>query len=390
MKHRFGILALASLLAACALPGGAGLERPDGPSAASAAAPSLAVLEAPSDKAFAALAKSGLDLLEDADPARRTVSALLFPGDAAKAQALGVKVNVSRAALPTRQAMPAGYRKLAEIDAEIDQLAAAHPELAAIETIGQSNRGRALRALRLTSRPGAGLPAVRIVSGMHARELPPVELTLKLAHDLVESAASPDVAELLASREIWIVPVANPDGRARVEGGAWMWRKNDNPASAVDINRNADMHWSEGSADPSADDFHGTAAFSEPETRALRDFATARRFVASIDVHCYGGMVLWPYGHTTTPPKDEARFAALAKPLAPLGYRAGGIAKTIYPTFGDFACWEYEKLGTLAMATELQTSGFGPGGFAPPYATVDGLWAKWRPLWRQWLKAVAS
>lgn len=385
-RRRWLVGLLGAALSACALPSPFGASPQGGGPEAAGASLSLAVLTAPTAEAFAALARAGVDLLEDADPARRTVSALVSGSDLKRLTALGVQARISRAALPTRQPMPTGYRTLAAIDAEIDALAAAHPALLTVSSLGQSNQGRPLRALRLTAKPEAKLPAVRISSGMHARELPPVELTLLLARDLLEHAAEPEVSSLLASREIWIVPVANPDGRARVEGGAWLWRKNDNPSRAVDINRNADLHWDGGSDNPSADDYHGTAPFSEPETRALRDFAQAKRFVASLDVHCFGGMVLWPYGHTTSPPKDEARFATLGKVLAgPLGYRAGGIAKTIYPTFGDFACWEYEKLGTLAMAAELDTPGFGASGFAPPYSAVESLWTRWRPLWRKWL-----
>ena len=101
------------------------------------------------------------------------------------------------------------------------------PTIAHLVEIGKSLEGRPILALNVTSKPNGGLPAVRINSGQHARELPTVELTSRLMHTLTEGYGKDGhITDLVNGRDIWIVPIVNPDGRVRVQGGESMWRKN--------------------------------------------------------------------------------------------------------------------------------------------------------------------
>lgn len=54
------------------------------------------------------------------------------------------------------------------------------------------------------------------------------------------------------------------------------------------------------SSNPCSDIFGGTAAFSEPETRAIREFyeTIARETKIFISLHAFGQYLLIPYGHT--------------------------------------------------------------------------------------------
>jgi len=56
-----------------------------------------------------------------------------------------------------------------------------------------------------------------------------------------------------------------------------------------------------------------------------------------------------------------------------IGYKAGTIARTIYNTYGDLATWEYDALGTLAFAAELDDPNFNP-----PFSQVDSDWKAWK------------
>ncbi len=324
------------------------------------------------DKAtLQALAHGGFDLFEDVDMAKGTVGATLGPDDAARLKALGVEVEpMARAA---RGGLPAGTTRQAQVQTILADLATQHPAIARTHVLGTTHDGRKILALEVCAKPGTGLPAVRIGSGQHARELPPVELTTRLARALVEGYGSDErMTKLVDHRDIWIVPVANPDGRARVEGGDAMWRKN---TQGVDPNRNCDDHWEGGDAQPQADDYRGPAPFSEKESQALRDLATQQHFKLSLDLHNYAGMVLWPPGYDSSTTRDEARFAAIGRPLADaLGYKAGTIATTIYETYGDLATWEYDTQGTLAFAAELDDH-----TFAPQADQVEADWQAWQP-----------
>ncbi len=61
------------------------------------------------------------------------------------------------------------------------------------------------------------------------------------------------------------------------------------------------------SADPCHPNFGGPEPFSEPETRAIRDFLLARlpRLNAYVSLHTYGQIWIHPYGHAkNTYPND--------------------------------------------------------------------------------------
>jgi len=130
-------------------------------------------------------------------------------------------------------------------------------------------------------------------------------------------------AEVLRALGTGIVffPLVNPDGVRWDQRTNSNWRKNRNPASAVsgndrsigvDINRNYDFLWdyrryfapstyamsdSLASDLPGSDQFHGTAPFSEPETRnvawVLDTFPRLRWYM---DIHSVLGDVLYPWG----------------------------------------------------------------------------------------------
>lgn len=68
----------------------------------------------------------------------------------------------------------------------------------------------------------------------------------------------------------------------------------------VDINRNYGESWGQdngSSNDPCADNYRGAYPFSEPETRAMRDFLTSHRDEIKFiyNFHSFGNMYLWPY-----------------------------------------------------------------------------------------------
>ena len=80
--------------------------------------------------------------------------------------------------------------------------------------------------------------------------------------------------------------------------------------------------------------------------------------------------VLWRRGPSTVREVHEELAASRGT-----GYtKVGTIARTIYKTYGDFATWEYNALGTLSFACEL-----GDSGFAAPSSQMERDWLAWRP-----------
>jgi hypothetical protein len=122
-----------------------------------------------------------------------------------------------------------------------------------LSVIGYSVEGR---PIELWSDP-PGPNGTLIVGGIHADE----------------SASIPLVREFAPPRghPVALLPLANPDGLARAS------RYN---ARGVDLNRNASLDWRADSAEPPGD-----APWSEPETRALRDFVVSWRPAKIVALH---------------------------------------------------------------------------------------------------------
>jgi zinc carboxypeptidase len=259
--------------------------------------------------------------------------------------------------------------------AEIDALAAAHPDLVRTEVIGHSVQGREIVAVRLTGGapgvPNGTRPAVLYIGLQHAREWISGEVTRRLLRSLVGAyGVDPDTTKLLDTTELWFLPVANPDGyELTFEPGHRLWRKNvaDNNRDGkvgiedgVDTNRNLPDHWAfapMGSSHvPAALNYRGPAAASEPETTALVALGTRLRFRFIVNYHSFGKLLLYPIGwQEQTPTADQPIYTALAgTPVNPgiPGYKPE-LSADLYPTNGETASWAYANTQTLAFTVEL-------------------------------------
>ncbi|MCW2840063.1 MAG: hypothetical protein JWR55_1546 [Aeromicrobium sp.] len=125
--------------------------------------------------------------------------------------------------------------------------------------IGHSVDGRDITAWRLGNPRSS--KKVLLLAGMHGNETGAVH-TLRALRD----------GRPIDGADIWVVPVVNPDGVSRNT------RQN---ARKVDLNRNFSTKWAKlGGAVNS-----GSKAFSEPESRAVRDFADEIRPTYTISFH---------------------------------------------------------------------------------------------------------
>ena len=242
-----------------------------------------------------------------------------------------------------------------------------------LDSIGASVEGRPLLAVKIGE--GADSPArpnVLFMATHHAREWVSTEMAMKLARWIADSLPR----SLLAQRDVWVLPVQNPDGYQFAFDGERLWRKNRRPNSdgsfGVDLNRNYPGFWAlddaGSSGQPPSELYRGTAAASEPETQAVVAFHAAHPPVISVSYHTYSGLILYPYGHRTgQQAPDRSLFQSLAgTDLAPavidrlpnsnLTYYHPGPGWNLYPTNGEYVDWAYRAHGTIAFTPEL-TSG---------------------------------
>ena len=207
------------------------------------------------------------------------------------------------------------YHDYAETAAELQAVANANPTRVQRFSLGTSYQGRTIWAVKVSDNVTVdeNEPEVLFTANQHAREHLTVEMALYILNRLVSDA---EFAQYVNSREIWIVPMVNPDGvEYDIATGSYrMWRKNRQPnagSSAVgtDLNRNWSFQWGccgGSSGSTSSETYRGPSAFSAPETQVVRNFVNSRvvggvqQIKAHIDWHTYSQLVLWPYGYTTT------------------------------------------------------------------------------------------
>jgi hypothetical protein len=250
------------------------------------------------------------------------------------------------------------YHTYEEAYAEMDSVADANPTICVVQSLGQSLEGRQIWAIKISDNVGTteDEPRVLYMGNHHAREYVTVEIPLYLMYYFVDNYGSdPRVTNLVNNREIWIVPIVNPDGREYCQNYNSNWRKNRRPngdgSYGVDINRNYGYMWgydNEGSSPtPSAEDYRGTAAFSEPETQRIRDFCEDNEISTCISYHSYGNLILYPWGYIPAVTPDDAIFETLADSMASYNtYTYGPAATAIYITNGDSDDWMYGEQTT--------------------------------------------
>ena len=271
-----------------------------------------------------------------------------------------------------------GFHTYAEMVADVAAVANAHPDIVQRFSIGQSYKGRTLWAAKISDNVATDEdePDVMFDGLHHSDEHMGLEMTLHILHWLADGYGSdPRVTNIVNTREIWIVFAVNPDGAEYdISGGKFhLWRKNRQPTPGspyigTDLNRNYGYRWGGGgktSTNPQAITYRGPAAFSAPETRAVRDFLASRvvggrqQIRAAITFHEYGRLVMWPYGYTTTDipgdmtRDDHAALMTIGKHMAATnGYRPEQ-ASDLYVTSGTTRDYEYGKYRIFSYTFEL-------------------------------------
>jgi carboxypeptidase T len=271
-----------------------------------------------------------------------------------------------------------GYHTYAEMVTEIHAVAAAHPRIVRLFTIGQSYRGRALWAAEVSDHVGVneGEPEVLIDGLHHGAEHMSAEMPLVLLHWLADGYASnAAVKRMVDHRRIWIVFMVNPDGgEFDIRGGRYHeWRKNRQPtpgstAIGTDVNRNYGYKWGccgGSSANPSNSRYRGPKAFSTPEARAIRDLVRSRvvggrqRITVNISFHTLGRLVLYPFGYTTEPtppdmpPLDHRVFVTLARAMAARNGYTPEQGSALGITDGSEGSWLYGRQHIFAFVFEM-------------------------------------
>ena len=242
------------------------------------------------------------------------------------------------------------YHSYEEILDRLSLLEKTSQKIVTIETIGRSSLGKPIRAVRISRTKDTDTHAL-FVGGIHGLEHIGVEMILWLIDTLTKQYEEDTrITELLSEIEVCLVPVVNPDGYEKHQ------RKN---ARGVDINRNFGVgfsnhgFWNRNKWFPF---YPGPYAYSEPETRAIKDLIERNHFTVAVSFHSFGGRINFPYGHTKKRAKDYELFRAIATGMQKrqrfTKYRIQQLS-WLYKPAGCLEDELYETKGTLAFLIEI-------------------------------------
>ncbi len=289
------------------------------------------------------------------------------------------------------------YHTYSQVIQELENITQLHPgitvlhDLSAILGVPLTHQNRSLMAVQVTNlsmQPDK--PAILITGCHHAREWISVEVPLFFLGYLVDNyGKDPYVTYLVNNRDIWIIPVVNPDGYIKSwdqndrDNNHTGWRKNcrDNNGDGliddedgVDLNRNYGYMWGYddvgSSGVPSNRFYRGPEPFSEPETQAIQALCSEIDFGVVLEYHSWQNSIIYPFAYTEKDTSDNDDFSMVAIQMNRYnGYIYGNCRKSpvFYKCNGEATDWHYSMKNSLALTIEL---GGSSDGFIPDESRI--------------------
>ena len=357
-------------------------------------------------------------------PGPGLVEVLLWPGDQAKLEALGLDFEITvddvvardqaahrgaasirPASVPVAPGERTAYRRMADYNADMEALARQRPDLARTFVLPERTlEGRLVYGIEIAANVtrNDGRPVYHMDGCHHSREWPAGEMPMMFAFDLVEGYGVDDrTTDLLDRARVIIVPVMNVDGfiesrDAPVDNSATAlapfvtmayWRKNrrsftnttvpvimKNPdAYGVDPNRNYAYQWGDnggGSSSQQTSETHrGSAPFSEPEARNIRGLVMSRQTTGMLTHHTHGRLCMRPWGWTWDDSADEELQFEIGAEITAVNKYQNIKARGLYLTSGGSRDWTYGATGCITYTFEHGTA------FHPAYlSTIPAMY----------------
>lgn len=197
-----------------------------------------------------------------------------------------------------------------------------YPDLCILENIGSSVNGRDILVIKLSDNVEAdeSEPEFYFTSTMHGDETTGYPLMLRLIDYMLSNYETDEkVADILNNVELWINPLANPDG-TYAGGNSTVNGATRSNANGVDLNRN--YHDPQYGAHPDGKVY-------QVENIAQMDFLNNRHFVMSANFHGGAEVMNYPWDTWIRRHADDAWFrftcheyADTAQVNSPAGYMA--------------------------------------------------------------------
>jgi len=295
-------------------------------------------------------------------------------------------------ALNAQEIDPA-YHNNEEIMIELTSFVDDYPDWVTLDSIGHSAQDSLpIWMMKLSDNPDQieSEPALLFIGQVHAEEVVGVEIVLEIMRILLENLDDEAFRSRLEGLELYFIPTANPEGLEIVHSGVDLFfRKNcrdnigdgilrivDGPGwdtTGVDINRNFGTQWDRGDTLFRPEEnyrynaYRGSAPFSEPESRALRDQALLRPYLFSIVYHgsrsgnsaeLLIGPWFWRENNIIKRPPDASALNALGAAIAERLPKQNNPDEHYRPVQsmqrkGQLQDWYYIATGTFQYMAEV-------------------------------------
>ena len=194
-------------------------------------------------------------------------------------------------------------------EAMMYQFGTDHPDKCEILTLGTLPSGRKVLIARLNNGQPEGKPKFLYTSTIHGDETTGWILMLRLIDYLLENPNEPEVQNVMDNIDLFIGPLANPDGTYHAGNnnvnGAWRY----NHTNYMDLNRNyPDPHGSE----------HPDGYEYQLETQWFMQLAEDYDFVMGANYHGGSEVVNYPWDNTHTLHADDDWYRLVSREYADL------------------------------------------------------------------------
>ena len=274
-----------------------------------------------------------------------------------------------------------GFYTFEQFIADLDSMRLLYPNLCtAKQILGYGWENHPIYMVKISDNPDINEdePECLIDATHHAREPGAYTAALYAMWYLLENYGSDDeVTYLVDNREIYFVPIVNPDGlyynQLNNPGGGGNWRKNrrNNGGSyGVDLNRNYPYQWGYNnvgsSPTPSSETYRGPYAASEPETQAMINFINTHEIATAMTIHTYADDYLCAYGYANVLPEHYDVHMDYMSAAAQLnGYAYGTCYLIMYDSNGRTQDWQLHQHDIINIEPEI-----GGNGFWPPISQI--------------------
>ncbi|MBU1881091.1 immune inhibitor A, partial [bacterium] len=269
-----------------------------------------------------------------------------------------------------------GFYNFQEIIADLDSMRLLYPDLVAQKVIlGYGWDENPIYMVKISDNVNINEdePEALFDALHHAREPGSYTSMIYSMWYLLENyGTDPEVTYLIDNRELFFVPVVNPDGLLYNEqtnpygGGYWRKNRRDNGSSyGVDLNRNYVYQWGYdnygSSGTPTSSTYRGPEPASEPETQAMITFIEQHDFTTAMTVHTASGVYVTAYGYADVPPEHyDTHFDYMAFAAEISGYSYGTCYDIMYASNGRTQDHQLHFYDIINVEPEVGEDGFWP------------------------------